>query len=266
MQNLRSFLKDIYSSRKLLLNLAKNDIKSKYSGSFFGILWAFVQPLVTMLVFWFVFQVGFRNPPIENIPFIIWFACAYIPWIYFSDGLISSANCLFEYSYLVKKIRFRTSTLPLVKVYSVTFIHIFFMLFICIINLIYGFKISFVWLQMIYYSFCIFVLLIGLSWLISSISVFFKDFTQIINIILQIGFWITPIMWAPENLNENVLLILKLNPMYYISQGYRDTFITGIFFWERGWINLYFWIVATLILIVGALAYQKLRPHFADVL
>lgn len=263
---LYQFFMDLYSKRKLVISLAKNDVKSRYAGSFFGIIWAFVQPLVTLLVFWFVFQVGFKSSPVNNIEFILWFAAAYIPWIYFSDGVLSSANCFWEYSYLVKKIKFRTSILPIVKVISASFIHMFFITFIWLIYLAYGYGFQLIWIQTLYYTFCIFCLIFGVSLIVSSISVFFKDFAQIVNIFLQIGFWLTPIFWSPDSISEGVLTVLKFNPMYYVVQGYRDCFITGIWFWERGIINLYYWGVVFIVFLFGAVIFRKLCPHFADMI
>ena len=103
---------------RLLRKLVGNDLKSRYSGSAFGIVWAFIQPLVTVLVFWYVFQLGFRNPPIDNVEYILWFIAGYIPWSFFSDGMQSATNVLYEYSYLVKKMKFKVWMLPLIKVFS----------------------------------------------------------------------------------------------------------------------------------------------------
>ena len=111
------FLKEIYAKRQLVWSLTKNDFKSKFAGSFFGIVWSFVIPIVTILVFWFVFTV-FKSAPIDNIPFIAWFVPAYVPWMFFTDCMTGSVNVLYEYNYLVKKIKFRTSMLPIVKVLS----------------------------------------------------------------------------------------------------------------------------------------------------
>ena len=260
------FLGDFIKNRRLLLNLAKNDIKSRYAGSFFGIVWAFVQPLVTIMVFWFVFQIGFRNPPVNNIQFVLWFICAYIPWIYFNDATLSSANCLYEYGYLVKKIRFRTSMLPIVKVISATFIHLFFIAFIWVMFVLYGYMPQLIWLQSLYYSFALFCLLVGIAWFVSSISVFFRDFSQVVNIILQIGFWMTPIFWSPDSMNAGIMAILRFNPLYYITEGYRDCFINGIAFWNKPGLTLYFWAFTLLLFALGALVFQKLRPHFADMI
>ena len=76
---------NILNDIRMFFQLTQNDLKARYSGSAFGLVWAYVQPLVTVLVFWYVFQVGFRNPPVSNIEYILWFAAGYIPWTFFSD-------------------------------------------------------------------------------------------------------------------------------------------------------------------------------------
>lgn len=259
-------LKEFRLNMELLLKLSKNDLKSKYAGSIFGIIWSFVQPLVTIGVFYVVFQVGFKNPPVENIEFILWISPAYLAWLYFQEALITSSGSLFEYSYLVKKIKFNTSLIPLVKVFSSTYIHIFFIFFIFILNILYGYMPQLIWIQIFYYAFCLFVICIGLALLCSAITVFFKDFSQMISVVLQVGFWATPIFWSAENMAPFILKILKLNPIYYIIQGYRDTFINGIPFWERPSTSIYFWVFTIIVLFVGNAVYRKLRVHFADVL
>lgn len=260
------FFEDIVDNRQLLFSLAKNDFKSKYSGSFFGILWAFAQPLVTIFVFWFVFEVGFKSMPIQGYPFILWFICGYLPWVYFSDSLISSSSCLYEYSYLVKKVRFHISLLPLVKVISASFVHLFFLGFLIATFLLSGMKPMWYYFQVIYYFFALCFLIVGISWIASSVSAFFKDMSQIINIILQIGFWILPIFWNELKVTPTIQFILKINPMFYIIRGYRDCFIDMIPFWHRPYTTTFFWIEAVTIFIAGALIYRRLRPHFADVL
>ena len=122
MGQILSFVKDIFQQKGMLLALASNDLRAKFAASFLGVIWAFIQPLVTILVFWFVFQLGFRNPPVDDVPFILWFIPAYLVWTFFTEGLLAASNCLMEYSYLVKKVNFRVSIIPLVKVLSSLFV------------------------------------------------------------------------------------------------------------------------------------------------
>jgi len=261
-----NLLKDIFNNRSLIWSLAKNDFKMKYAGSYFGIIWAFVQPIMTILVFWFVFQVGLRVTPVEEIPFILWFIAGLIPWFFFSDALMSTTNSLLEYSFLVKKVVFKISILPLVKVISSLFAHLFFIIFMICIYLLYGYFPGIYVIQLIYYSFCMVMLVISMSFITSSIIIFFRDLGQIISIILQFGMWLTPIMWHYKMIPKTYQWMFKLNPMYYIVEGYRDTLINQIWFYHRYNQTLWFWSITTIFFIIGAVIFKKLKPHFSDVL
>lgn len=252
---------------RIFFQLVDNDLKSRYSGSAFGIVWAYIQPLVTILVFWYVYQVGFRNAPVGNVEFILWFIAAFIPWTYFSDGTITAANVMYEYSYLVKKMRFKVWQLPFIKVFSSLRIHLFFVLFLVGMFLLYGHSPEWTWLGTLYYTFYISVLLVGNAFLTSSLTVFVKDAGQLINIIMQIGFWLTPIFWSETTMSPNVLRILKLNPMFYATTGYRDSMINHTWFWQRSPLQTaYYWLAAATVLVIGTMTYRHLREHFTDLL
>lgn len=252
---------------RLLKKLVKNDLKSRYSGSVLGIVWAFIQPLFTILVFWYVFQIGFRNPPVENIQYILWFIAGYIPWIFFNDGVMSSSNVLYEYSFLVKKMKFKVWQLPMIKVLSSLYIHSFFIIFIIGTYFLYGHTARWSWLCMLYYSLYICVLLIGVSYFVSSLSVFIKDAAQMVNIILQVLFWMTPIFWSSSSMGDKVLKVLKLNPMYYAVNGYREALIDGVGFWSQSLkATVYYWGVAFVSVIIGMAVFKRLKVHFADLL
>lgn len=248
----------------LLWKFSINDFKSKYYSSFLGILWAFIQPFVTIVVMCIVFEIGFKNPPVENMAFVLWFVPAYVPWIFLNDVLNSATSCFYEYSYLVKKIKFKISILPIMKIISAFFIHVFFIIFVFILFFLYKIPFTFYCLQSIYYTFALCVLLLGTVFLLSSLAVFFKDLSQVISMLLQIGFWVTPIFWNPEELTGILKLIVASNPAYYIITGYRDSFIYQIGFWEKLGLTCYFWGVTLIMILVGGYIYKKLRPHFAD--
>ncbi len=260
------FLRDLYQSRQIIFQLANNDFKARFVGSYLGIVWAFIQPLVMIAVLWFAFQVGFRTMPIDDVPFILWLSCGLIPWFFFSEALGSASGSLIEYNYLVKKIVFRTSVLPMVKIISAYYVHIFFIALLVLMFQLYGYRPNIYYIQILYYSFAQVMLLIGLSWVTASLAVFIKDTAQIISVILQIGFWVTPILWPINMVPEQYQRFFKLNPMFYIIEGYRDSLINGIGFWHRYNQTLYFWLITFFLLFAGALLFKKLRPHFSDVL
>ena len=109
-------------------------------------------------------------------------------------------------------------------------------------------------------------LVIGISYTTCSIIIFFKDLGQIINIVLQIGIWLTPIMWNFTIIPEKYQWIFKLNPMFYIVNGYRDSLISKVWFWENTYQFIYFWFITALLFAVGTIIFRRLKVNFADVL
>ena len=260
------FLKAIFQNRALLLSLTKNDFKQRYLGSYLGIFWAFIQPTFTILIFWFVFQVGFKAQPVDNFPFILWLIAGMIPWFFFADALGSATNSIIENSFLVKKVVFRVSIIPIIKLLSAFVIHMFFVLFMFGMFIYYGYQPTVYWLQVFYYLFATIVLLLGLSWITASVVIFFRDVGQLVAMVLQFGFWLTPIFWSLSMVPEKYQFLIKLNPIFYIIEGYRNSLIYEKWFWEDLTLTLYFWVITAFIFVLGAFTFKRLRPHFADVL
>lgn len=260
------FLLDLIHNRHLLWDLTKKDLKQRYIGSYLGILWAFIQPTITVFIFWFVFQVGFKSMPVDNFPFVLWLVCGMFPWFFFSDALQAATNSIFSNSFLVKKVVFRVSLLPMIQILSALLVNLFFVAVLFLMFSLYGYMPSLYNLQVIYYMFGSICLLFGLSLVTSSLAVFMKDVSQIVSMFIQFGFWGTPIFWSLRMIPERYQWIFKLNPMYYIVEGYRSSFIYHKWFWELGYTNIGFWVFTIAIMLFGAFIFKKLRPHFADVL
>lgn len=261
------FLSELVRNQHILIELTKRDFKSRYLGSYLGMLWAFVHPTIYISILWFVFQVGLKTPSMDNAPFILWMMTGLIPWFFFSESLASATNAILENSFLVKKVVFSMGMLPLVKIFSGLLIHLFFIVVIFIMLLIYGYTPSLYNLQVFYYLFATIVLLLGLSWLTSSLVIFLRDVSQIVAMVMQFAFWMTPLVWSAKILPPKLHNLLKLNPVYYLVQGYREAFLSKIWFWEKHYMwSLYFWAVTGIIFVLGAVVFRRLRPHFADVL
>lgn len=259
-------IKELWKNKNLILQLAKNDFRNRYITSYLGILWGFIPSIATIIIYWFVFNIGFRVMPVDNVPYLLWLMCGLIPWFFFSDGIVGGVNSYIEYAYLVKKIVFKISVLPLVKVITSLFVHIFFVVLNIYIFFIYGFLPNVYYFQIIYYLFALTCLILSISFLTATLNLFFRDLGQIIMVILQLLVWTTPIMWNSSMFSPEIVKILKINPMFYIVQGYRETFIEKIGFWEHPSYTLYFWGMVLTIFIAGIKLFKKLKPHFADLL
>lgn len=259
---------------RLIWKLAKNDFKTRYAGSYLGVIWALVQPVVTVVLYYFVFEVVFHNRSqllasgIET-PYVLWLTAGLVPWFYFNETVMQGMQAFLQYHYLVKKVVFEIKLLPVVKMVGASFVHLFFIFVLVVLYFVYGQKPDIHMIQLPYYSLCMFALVLGLSYISSSVVIFFRDLNQIVNILLQIGMWATPILWDITFLKgkwEPMRLLFKLNPVYYIVNGYRSALFEGRWFWQEGWINLYFWAFTAVMFLIGRSVYRNLKPHFADVL
>ncbi|MCM1056986.1 MAG: ABC transporter permease [Firmicutes bacterium] len=260
---------ELYQNRRLIWKLAKNDFKKRYAGSYLGAVWAMAQPVVTVAMYYVVFEKIMRNQVNRGngeIPFVLFLTAGLVPWFYFTEALNSGTNAMLEYNYLVKKVVFKISILPIIKIIAATFIHAFFVVVLLIVAAVYGYYPTVYTLQIFYYSACLFIFVLALCYTSCAVVVFFRDLAQIINIALQIGMWATPILWNIDSLSGRWVVVLKLNPLVYIVNGYRSAICEQEWFFQDFFSTMYFWIVTVVLFGIGAAVFKRLKVHFADVL
>ena len=256
----------IIKNRIIFQTLVIRDFKSRYFSSFIGLPWAFIQPAVYILVIWFAFTYGLRAGATDSgFPYGAWLIGGIIPWLFISQTMIVSCMAINDYSYLIKKTSFPVVMIPIIKIFSGLLIHLF--IIVCVmLLLIFAYDIypTIYWLQIFYYLFTIIVLLTGIGLFVASVNVFVKDMAHIINIVVTMLFWATPIIWPFTMLTGNLKYLALLNPFFYITEGYRYTFLEQRWFFEFPEMNLFFWVVTLSILAVGIITFNKLKPEFGD--
>ena len=246
--------------------MAKREVVNQYVGSFLGFTWTFIQPVVMIIVFWVVFSVGFKVQPKNDVPFVVWLTAGMAIWFVFADIINGSSGLILSNSHLIKKTLFHSQILPVVKIVSSIITHSVFVVVLLGLIIVKGMPFSFYYIQSLYYLFGMSVLALGISWIVSSLNVFLRDVGQIVAVVLQVGFWATPIFWDIQIMPKGFQTAFKLNPMFYIVQGYRESFIYFTPFWKHPLYTLYFWIAVLTVFFIGAIIFRKLKPHFSDVL
>lgn len=263
---------ELWQNRKLIWKLSKNDFKKRYAGSYMGVVWGFAQPLVTVLMYYLVFDKIFGNKAIElrsgvEVPFVLFITAGLVPWFFFSEAISQGTMSLIEYSYLVKKVVFKISILPVIKIIAATFSHLFFTALAVLLACIYGYYPSVYLVQILYYGGCLFLLVLAMSYTTCAVVIFFRDLSQIISICLQVGIWATPILWSLDAIHNPVAVtLLKLNPLVYIVNGYRDAIYGHRWFFEDPYGTLYFWMITIVLFLTGTVIFKKLKVHFSDVI
>lgn len=265
---LKSFLSaplDLLRLRGLILAMTWREFRSRYAGTLGGVVWAVVQPLATVAVFWFVFSVGFKAQGPDGQPFVLYFLCGYVPWLFFAESVQTSANVVVGNAHLVKKTLFPTQILPVVQVATACISHAVLIAVLLAALLVRGGSVTLV-PQFAYYLGAAGCLGLGLAWLAASLQVFHRDTAQVLGVAINLWFWLTPIVWTVDMAPAEYRWVIDWNPMAYVVQGYRETFLEARPFWADPVAAVRFWIVAGSVLVIGAFAFRKLKPDFPDVL
>lgn len=260
------YLLELVRSRRLIFELAKREFRGRYLGSMFGLAWAFIHPGMMMLIYWIVFQYGLKSGPVDGVPFVVWLLSGLIPWFFVSEAIAGGSTAILDNRFLVKKVVFRASLLPVVRLLTVIPVHLFFLTVIIALAWGYGYAPTAYTLQLFYYLAATLTIGTGSALLTSALVPFFRDVAQIVMVILQILFWLMPIVWPYTTVPTQYRSILMIDPLYYIIRGYRESLIGHTWFWSDTGGTVYFWMLTATLVLIGGTAFHKLKVHFADVI
>lgn len=258
---------------KQSFSMAGSELKKKYSSTLFGWAWSIVRPLVFIFVYWFAMSVGIRgNKPIvlesgEKVPYIIWMIPGVVAWFVLQETLSAGVVCVRHNSHLVNKMLFPVGTIPVFSTISYFFSHLLMIVISIIIFALAKYPLTVYMLQLPFYLILYFIFCCIVATLISTLGVISRDFEQFIKAILNVFFWLSPVLWQISKVhNKYIAFILKLNPFNYFVTGYRDSFLGQAWFWEHQKYTLYIIVFIVLSAMFTATLHKKLAPEFADVL
>lgn len=260
--NLR-YWQDLWLFRELFLFLTWRDILVRYKQTVFGILWSVIRPLVTMLVFTFVFGKVANLPADGGVPYPLMVFAALLPWQMFANALQESSNSLIGNEALITKVYFPRMILPISSIItSAVDFAISFALYLALM-LFYG--VAFQWQILLLPLFMAMALVtaIGVGLTISSLNVSFRDFRYIIPFMVQLGLYVSPVGFSSAVVPEKWRLLYSLNPMVGVIDGFRWSLLGGQagIYWPGFLTSL---AVMFLCLIVGIRVFRSMERGFAD--
>ena len=249
-----------------ILALASRELKSKYVGSVGGFFWELAQPIAIVVIYYYIFTVGFRAQVPEDAPFVLWFVCGLVSWLFFNEVLLGITNSITSNQHLVKKTIFPTEVLSFVYLTIGLFSHLIFL--IILVGMLYFFEVQFQSSRLIivYFVICNIALVFSLGLIFSALQVFYRDISHALTITLNLLFWVTPIVWSPQIMPIKYQTLIHYNPINYIVQGYRGALIYETISWPSTSITIYFWFITSLTLFAGGYMFHRLKPEFSDVL
>lgn len=252
-------IKELYQYREFLKTNVKKDIRGKYKGSFLGVLWSFINPLLMTLVYAIVFPFILKNSQDNYVTFIV---IAILPWNWFTTVISQGTFCMIANSDIIKKVYFPREILPISTATSglVNYIISIPIIFIFLLVSGIGLNWNILWLPLI--AITQYILTIGIIMITSAINVYIRDAEYIINFFITMLFYATPVLYSTTLFPEKYRWILYLNPMTIIINSYRD-----IFYYKQ-MPNMKFLLSVLLFSIVltgiGIIIFKKMKKGFAE--
>jgi len=252
-------IKEFIIFKDLLKNLVSRDFKTRYKRSYLGILWSLLNPLFIIIVYTLAFDYIIKMR-VRDFP--MFFMCAYLPWSYFTASLSLSLASLSDSGYLIKAVYFPREILPLSIVLSCLLHFLITFIFVFPILMIFGYFPHWAVLSLPVIVLLQSLFIFGVCLLLSSIHVLFRDIRYILDVILTVWFWLTPIVYPIALIPDRYLIFYKLNPMTIFVTAYREVLLNGELPIPVYWIAI---LIATSVsLLVGYFPFMKIRKRLAE--
>ena len=251
--------KELYQYRELLKTNIKKEIRGKYKGSWLGVLWTFLNPLLMLAVYAFVFPYILRVN-VEN--YTIFMIVALIPWNLFTTAIQNGTNSVTTNGAILKKVYFPREIIP----FSVTTSQLINFLITCLIMFVFilvsgvGFSIHILWLPVI--ILIEYLLILAFNLVLSAVTVFVNDLSHFVQVAMTLGFYATPIVYLPTMLPDKFQWAMYVNPMAVLVEAYR-----AVLYYHKNpnlqWLGIWGGL-SVLLLITGYLIFKKLEKTFVE--
>jgi lipopolysaccharide transport system permease protein len=257
----------IWRNRGLIRSMVRRDIIGRYRGSFAGLFWTVLNPLLLMTTYFFVFgvvlQARFARDP-SPAGFVLYFLCGMLPWLAFSEAAGRAPFVILEHRNFVKRLVFPLETLPVNLVLAGLVTELFALaIFIAFLLGSRGaVPLSVAWLPALIVPQVLFTM--GMTWLLAALGVYVRDLGQVMGFLLTLWFFLTPICYPVESLPKGFLGLLAANPFFVLVACYRRIFLEGS---APAAASLgQFWALALAAFFLGHACFHRLRKSFADVI
>jgi ABC-type polysaccharide/polyol phosphate export permease len=261
------FLKLLARQRDTIRRLVARDIRSRYMGSILGLFWSVIHPLIQVALYYFVFSLVLRmrvGAEYGGTHFAFWLVAGLLPWTLFAEMIGRAPAAVLEQADVVKKMVCPSEIFSVVHVAAAAVSHLIGLSIILAFLAMAGYPVT--WKALLVLPYLMDVLLIGLgiSWALASLNVFLRDIGQVVGVVIQIWFFLTPIFYAVSLVPASLQPLYGLNPMVYVIEGYRAALLSGGT--SHPIDTLYLLIAGTVLCVLGGLIFRRLKPAFADVL
>ncbi|MGV3243333.1 ABC transporter permease [Staphylococcus sp. 11261D007BR] len=265
MNSVITVLKEHFKGFYLIQRLAQFQLKITNHNNYLGLAWELINPIIQIMVYWFVFGFGIRsNDPVDGIPFIYWLLVGISMWFFINQGILEGTKSITMKYGQVAKMNFPLSIIPTYIVTSKLYGHLALVLAIVILCALFGITPTIYIVQLALYIPFAYLFTVSVTLLTSTLGVLIRDTQMAMQALLRVLFYMSPILWAPSSgsLAEKILMF---NPIYFIAESYRAAILYQEWYFIEHWeLTLYNVVVVILFFVIGSMLHMRYRDHFAD--
>ena len=259
--------KEIRDNLVMSFRIAQYDYQLENKGTYLGKIWSLLTPLIQIGIYWFVFGIGLRRGrDVDGYPFIVWMLCGLIPWFCLNGGFLQGANSVVRKANNLSRMKYPLATVPVSAIFVVSFEHVMMLVVMIFMLFCKGVYPKLGWINTIYYIVYMFVFLVSLSLVTSVLTVITRDFYKLLQSLMRLLFYITPILWTMNDMPQLYQKVMEYNPVYYVVKGFRESILYNTPFWTHYDKLIVFWGINILLFLLGANLQMKFKHKFIDLI
>ena len=260
-------IKENLSNIYRIFCIAKYELLADMRDSKFGLFWNFASPAIQVITYWLVFGIGMQRKGYDGIPYLPWAIVGFAAWWYISPCITSGCSAVFSKQNVITKMKFPVSVLPATVCVKEFFNHLCMMAISIVMLFLFGYYPNIYWLWLLYYAFCAFMFVEALALVTSVLTMMWRDVKKLVTSLMRMLLYLSPVLWpAAFKGYPFMTFVMKLNPVYYIVQGYRDS----VFFYQTPLdhpaMTLYFWLVVVFLFFLGSSLMYHFKHKMVDML
>ncbi len=258
----------------LIRRLSLYELKSQNQNNYLGMAWEIINPAIQILIYWFVFGTLRDRAPVEvaagvEVSFFSWLLAGFFLWIFCYQSIIQGSKSIYSRLRMLSKMNFPLSVIPNFVIFSKLYIHLIMLLVSIIILQFTGYFVTIYYLQLFYFLFASICLLFAISLITSTLSTIVRDVHMFLNSTLRMLLYLSGVLWPITILNNFpiIMKLMKLNPIYYLIEGYRSALFGTEWYVLTHWqYSLYFWGLVIILFLFGSMLHIRFRRYFIDYL
>ncbi|MBS4174051.1 ABC transporter permease [Bacillus sp. FJAT-49736] len=267
MKSVFTVFKEQFKSFYLISRLSAYEVKSANKSHYLGIMWEIINPMIQIAVYWFVFAHITTRRGEGDVPYFPWLIAGIVIWFFINPAITQGSKSIYSRIKLVSKMSFPMSIIPSYVIFAKFYQHLMLLAAIIVILHFNGYIISWHYFELPYYMFAAIALTLSVSLITSTLSMIVRDVQMIVQAVMRMMIYLSPILWPPIGKMEKFQPILKINPIYYVVEGYRNSLLGQKWYLVEHWhYTLYFWAVVIILFIIGSSIHVKFRNRFVDFL